>query len=102
MQIFSDFLLQARLNLDPDEHVIFIYDGALAHCNPVNPGTHTELKILPPYSPFVNIVELAICCLKAAIKGDISRPEVQAQINDRQEAKRQGISLGEYRTQLLL
>ena len=31
---FSDFLLQARLNLDPDEHVICIYDGAPPHCDP--------------------------------------------------------------------
>lgn len=29
-------------------------------------------------------------------------PEVQAQMHDRQEATRQGISLGDYRTQLLL
>ena len=28
---FDDFLAQTRLNLDPDEHVIFIYDGAPAH-----------------------------------------------------------------------
>ena len=27
---FSAFLTQARLNLDPDETVIFIYDGATA------------------------------------------------------------------------
>ena len=58
--------------------------------------------MLPPYSPFLNIVEQAIIYLKAAIKADISRPEVQAQMNDRQEATRQGISLGDYRTQLLL
>ena len=30
-QRFNDFLTQARLNLDPNEHVIFIYDGAPAH-----------------------------------------------------------------------
>ena len=27
---FDDFLAQTRLNLNPDEHVIFIYEGALA------------------------------------------------------------------------
>ena len=30
-EFFSDFLIQARLNLDQDETVIFIYDGATAH-----------------------------------------------------------------------
>ena len=56
-QRFNDFLTQARLNLDPNEHVIFIYDGALAHNNPAISGPNSELKKLPPYSPFLNIVE---------------------------------------------
>ena len=52
---FNDFLRDARLNLNPDDQVIFIYDGAPAHRNPENPGPNTELKKLPPYSPFLNI-----------------------------------------------
>ena len=56
-QRFDDFLAQKRLNLDPEEHVIFIYDGAPAHNNPAIPGPNTELKKLPPYSPFLRIVE---------------------------------------------
>ena len=67
-QRFNDFLTQARLNLDPNEHVIFIYDGAPAHNNPAIPGPNSELKKLPPYSP----------------------------------TRRQGIALGNFRTQLLL
>ena len=99
---FDDFLAQTRLNLDPDEHVIFIYDGAPAHSNPANPGPNTELKKLPPYSPFLNIVEQAVSALKAAMKADISRPEIQEQMNNRAEARRQGIALGDFRTRLLL
>ena len=99
---FNDFLTQARLNLDPDEQVVFIYDGAPAHRRAVNPGPNTELKMLPPYSPFLNIVEQAISSLKAAIKADISRPEIQAQIDDRVAARNRGIPLDEHRTQLLL
>lgn len=98
VQRFSDFLLQARLNLDPDEHVIFIYDGAPAHHNPINPGPNSELKMLPPYSPFLNVVEQAVSCLKAAIEADISRPKIQAQMNDRNEARRHGILLHDYCT----
>ena len=100
---FDDFLAQTRLNLDPDEHVIFIYDDAPAHRNPAIPGPNSELrKLLPPYSPFLNIVKQAVSALKAAIKADISRPEIQVQMNDRAEARRQGLALGNYRTQLLL
>ena len=99
---FDDFLAQTRLNLDPDEQVIFIYDGAPAHRNPAIPGPNSELRKLPPYSPFLNIVEQAVSALKAAIKADISRPEIQVQMNDRAEARSQGLALGNYRTQLLL
>ena len=37
-------------------------------------GPNSELKKLPPYSPFLNIVKQAISALKLAIKADISRP----------------------------
>ena len=99
---FDDFLPQTRLNLDPDEHVIFICDGAPAHRNPAIPGLNSELRKLPPYSPFLNIVEQAVSALKAAIKADMSRSEIQVQMNDHAEARRQGLALGNYRTQLLL
>ncbi|XP_068727927.1 uncharacterized protein [Montipora capricornis] len=98
---FDDFLAQTRLNLNPDEHMIFIYDGAPAHRNPAIPGPNSELRKLPPYSPFLTIVEQA-AALKAAIKVDISHPEIQVQMNDRAEARCQGLALGNYRTQLLL
>ena len=100
---FSDFLVQARPNLDPDETVIFIYDGARAHDNPGDPVANTELEKLLAYSPFLNIVEqAAISALKATNKTDISRPEVQARMSNRDEAIARGIPLGEFRTQLLL
>ena len=39
--------------------------------------------------------------LRAAIKRDVSRPEIQARMDDRAEARRLGIPLGELRTRLL-
>ena len=99
---FDDFLSQTRLNLDPDEHVIFIYDGEPTHRNSAIPGPNSELRKLPPYSPFLNIVEQDVSALKAAIKADTSRPETQVQMNDRAEARRQGLALENYRKQLLL
>ena len=55
--------------------------------------------MLPPYSPFLNIVEQAISALKAGITADISRPEVQKWMNNRNEARDGGIALEVYRTQ---
>ena len=74
---FKD-LTQTRQNIDTDEGVIFIYDGAPAHQNPAIPAANTELGMLLAYSPFLNIVEQAISPLKAAIKRVVSRPEIQA------------------------
>ena len=93
---------QTRLNLDPDEHVIFIYDGAPAHRNPAILGPNSKFRKLPPYSPLLNIFEQAVSALKATIKADISRSEIQVQMKDRAEARRQGLALGNYRAQLLL
>ena len=82
-QKFADFLAQTRLHLDPDEQVEFIYGDAPAHHSPGNPGPNTELKKLPPCNSFLNIVEQAISSLKAAIKTDISRPEIQRKMKNR-------------------
>ena len=84
----------------PDEEVI--YDGGPAHRNRAIPAANTELENFPAYSPFLNIVEQAISSLKAKIKGDLSRPKIQARMDDRAEARRLGIPLGEMRTLLLL
>ena len=101
---FADFLTQTRLNVDPEEDVTFIYDGAPAHNDPPIPAANTELKKLPPYmySPFLNIVEQAISAIKAAIKADISRPEIQHLMGDREAARNRQLPLGEFRTNLLL
>ena len=88
---FNDFLAQTRQNLDSDEEAIFIYDGAPAHRNPAIPATNSEREMPPAYSPFLNIVEQAVSSLKAAIKGDVTRPDIQARM-----------VLGEMRTRLLL
>ena len=57
---FDNSLAQTRINLDPDEKAIVVYNGAPAHRNPVIPAPNTELKILPPYSPYVCIAEQAM------------------------------------------
>ena len=52
------------------------------------PVPNSEFKKLPPHSPFLNIIKQAISALKAAIKADISRPEQQEQMNNREKARR--------------
>ena len=57
---------------------------------------------LPAYSPFLNIVEQAVISLTTTIKGVVSRPEIQARMDDRAEVRRLDILLGKMRTRLLL
>ena len=45
-QRFGEFFVQTRQQLDPDELMFFIYDGAPAHGNAANPGANTQLKML--------------------------------------------------------
>ena len=49
--------------------------------------------MLPAYSPFLNRVEEATGSLKAAIKRDVSRPEIQARMDDRAKVRRLGIQI---------
>ena len=99
--LFNHFLAQTRLNLDTDEEVIFPYHGAPAHRNPEIPAANTELWMLPAYSPFLKVVEQAFGSLKAAIKRDVWRPEIQARMDDRAESRRLGFQLVEMRTRSL-
>ena len=56
----------------------------------------------PALQPIQEHSGAGISSLKAAIKGDVSRPEIQVRMDDREEARRLGIPLGEVRTRLLL
>ena len=44
---FDNFLAQVRRNLDLEEGVIFVFDGAPARRNPVIATPNTELKMPP-------------------------------------------------------
>ena len=46
-------------------------------------------------------MEQATGSLKAAIKRDVCRPEIQARMDDRAEVRRLGIKIGDMRTRLL-
>ena len=63
---FNEFLVQVSARLNEHE---------------MQTSTLLAMK-LPPYSPFLNIVEQAISALKAAIKRDISRHAVQVEMGN--------------------
>ena len=79
---FQAFLDECAQNV-ADKETIFIYDGAPVHRGAENPAEEISLRMLPPYSGFLNIVENAISALKVAIKNDTSQPEMQLEMNTR-------------------
>ena len=100
--LFNEFLENTNEHLDGNETHYLTFDGAPAHRRAAPPAENTQVKVLPPYSPFLNPVEKAISCLKAHIKTDITRPLFQNQINDRNAARNAQIPLGEYRKRVLV
>ena len=99
---FNNFLMNISQHLDAHEIHNLIFDGAPAHRRAEAPNENANVKMLPPYSPFLNIVEQAISCLKANIKADLSSPELQNMMGDRNAARNAQLPLGEYRKQLLV
>lgn len=61
----------------------FICGGAPAHRRAKSPSYKISPRMLPLYSLFLNIVEIAISALRAAIKNDISRPEMLLEMKNR-------------------
>ena len=71
--LFNEYLENTNEHLDEHETHYLIFEGAPAHHRAAPPAENTQVKVLPPYSPFLNPVEQAISFLKAHIKADITR-----------------------------
>ncbi len=82
---FTEFLTGTATHLDENETH---FRWAPAHRRPEQPRDNANLRILPLYSLFLNIVEQAISCLKASIKEYISRPAMQERFVDRNAARK--------------
>ena len=77
----KNFLVNTSAVLDENAYHCIIFDGAPCHkkSGSAMSEKYTETIFLPSYSPFLNHVEQATSCLKADIKADIARPEIQEQ-----------------------
>ncbi|CAB4021077.1 Hypothetical predicted protein, partial [Paramuricea clavata] len=94
---FTEFLAGTATHLDENDTQYLIFDGAPAHRRPEQPRDNADLRILAPYSPFLNIVEQTKSCVKASIKTDISRLAMQEHFADRNVARNAHLPLDEYR-----
>nr|XP_054756147.1 uncharacterized protein LOC129262123 [Lytechinus pictus] len=84
--------------------IVLIYDGAKPHLRanlPVNVRAVMETKILPPFSPFLNIAEVAHCSFKNAVMTCLAQPAWQCRIGDKMGAEQSGVNLQQWRSNLL-
>ena len=100
-ELFMHFIGEVSALL-ADENVFIIYDNAPPHrdCPPPHADDH-DLKTLPRYSPFLNMTERAISCVKSDVKRKLTEPSAQAAFSDHVAAAAEGITLQRHRLNLL-
>ena len=105
---FEDFLAEtiAQCNeLFPDDDPIYlIYDNARPHVRaqlPDGANPIFQTKLLPPYSPFLNMTEMAHSAFKAGVKRTLAQPAWQLRFGDRRAAQDAGVNLQQWRCDIL-
>jgi transposase len=103
-QQFIDEMCAAAVQMFPAGDQIFvIYDNARPHVNAVAPPEFNNISVkrLPPYSPFLNPVEMAHSAFKAGVKRALSLPAMQNRVGDRDAATEAGLNMQGWRARLL-
>lgn len=97
---YSSFMSEVSSLLEDDD-IVIIHDNAPSHGNlPLFYDRH-DLFSLPRYSPFLNITENAISCLKSAVKRQLTSLDVQRSLSDHERATREGVTLHRLRLNIL-
>lgn len=96
-QQFLDSLITGNNVQDPAS-TILVMDNAPCHRACESP---CSIKYLPAYSPMLNPIENAFSAWKAAVKRELSRPEIQIRLRERDAAAAAGQSLVTWRRNIL-
>lgn len=100
---FQDFLSQLAercFELDQESEWLILMDGPNFHRAARVPDQlqhRVSIRILPPYSPFLNAAELANSALKSAIKMQLAEPETV----EEEAAPPEGITMEDWRFMIL-
>lgn len=85
--------------------VHIVQDGARPHLNTEVPPQHAprfQIRTLPPYSPFLNPVEQAHSCFKAAVSRSLTSLEIQHELANDSLRQVNGFSQAAWRARILL
>lgn len=101
-ELFMHFISEVS-GLLFNENIFVIFDNAPPHrdCPPPRATMNHDLKTLPRYSPFLNMTERAISCLKSDVKRRLTEPAVQVAFCDHTAARAEGITLHSHRMKIL-
>ena len=105
-QLFlNEFMEACNLIFPVGEIVHIVYNGTRPHLRmevPANLQNCFTLKMLPPYSPFLNPTEQAHSCFKACVKLTLGNQEIQQRLMDEIRMRvAQGLTLEAWRLKLL-
>lgn len=102
-QFLEETCEQARQMFPAGDQIYLIYDNARPHINANIPPDFNNVVVrrTPPYSPFLNPVEMAHSAFKAAVKRTLSQPEWQARVGDLEAAREAGLNMQAWRATLL-
>jgi len=104
-QEFVDHLINVEAAARFPGNVHLVHDGARPHLNTTVPEQHAHrftIRTQSPYSPFLNPVEQAHSCFKAAISRSLTTSAVQQELVNDSLRQREGLSQGAWRARILL
>ena len=101
-EMFSSFIQSLSAILGEEEEVTMLFDNAPSHAGvearTALPASH-QLRRLPAYSPFLNPIENVFSVMKATTKQHLAAN--QGRLDSRVAAARAGMTLGNWRSNIL-
>ena len=104
-QEFIDHLVNVEAATRFQGTIHIVHDGARPHLNTTAPQQHAHrvsIRTLPPYSPFLNPVEQAHSCFKAAISRSLTTAAIQQELINDSLRQREGLTQAAWRAGILL
>ena len=104
-QTFIDNLINNEAAHRFQGSVHIVHDGARPHLRTSVPEEHSPrffIHTLPPYSPFLNPVEQAHSCFKAAVGRQLTSAAIQEELLDDAQRQARGLTQAAWRSTILL
>lgn len=102
-QFLNETCAAARQMFPNEDRIFLIYDNARPHINARVGAEFNNITVrrTPPYSPFLNPVEMCHSAFKAGVKRTLALPNNQARFGDVNAAAEAGVNMQGWRARLL-